>query len=192
MKTLHKFRTVSEMIEFFGDYSDDNGTFEELSVSPNNVFKLKVVTCDREHPAIQGKMLKGSILYGVYRTFIHVPNCNVVGIISSLSGTDKAAAIGLTVRRSVVLAMAKRIFKVKHLHELVNCDPFPTEGNKTEVLNEFTQAFLSVDTDYHYDFLVRMATADFMKNQELLLPIQQIVAQTTNEIHSNKRRGKKC
>lgn len=65
-----KFSNISDMIEEFSDYSNSNGTYKILSLSPLHI-QLSPMVVAGDFPEVIEEMIKRAMIYGVYRSFIH-------------------------------------------------------------------------------------------------------------------------
>ena len=121
-----QFGTVSEMVEDFGDFSAENGTFAVLSEQPLQVrFAATVVPGDL--PENVNREVRRAALYGVYRTFLHttaesvqvtaVPNQVTINPYSSK--LLNSPALKITVTRAQALAAAKALTGADALDDLV-------------------------------------------------------------------------
>lgn len=65
-----QFSSVDIMVEEFNDYSSIDGTFKVISQEPLHIqFSPQIVEGD--YPDVIREMVDRSLVYGIYRTFIH-------------------------------------------------------------------------------------------------------------------------
>jgi hypothetical protein len=62
------YNSIPEMIEAMNDYSESNGTFKMIS---KNHFQLSPMIVENDSPSVIDEQVKRSLIYGIYRTFIH-------------------------------------------------------------------------------------------------------------------------
>jgi hypothetical protein len=67
-----QFKTVAQMVESFGDYSEEGRTFKVLSKNPLHI-QLSPVVVGTESPEMMQNVAKMAALYGLFRSFIHTP-----------------------------------------------------------------------------------------------------------------------
>lgn len=65
-----QFKTVNEMIEDRGDYSEENGSFKLVSAQPLKI-QLAPSVVPGDLPENVQREIRRAALYGVYRTFTH-------------------------------------------------------------------------------------------------------------------------
>ncbi|WP_252275201.1 hypothetical protein [Pseudomonas subflava] len=121
------FATVGEMIEDRGDYSAENGTFEQIAAEP-----LKILIAGTIVPGDlaenNAREVRRAALYGVYRTLIHTGanKVTVVAVPRELNireGTSRVLdrpTLSITATRAQALEAASRFVKVDTAADLVN------------------------------------------------------------------------
>ncbi|WGO84704.1 hypothetical protein [Arsenophonus apicola] len=76
-------RHISETIEDFGDYYPENNSFKLLSKKPLTM-QLSPLDFTNDFEDVKELLVKRSVVYGIYRTFVHSNN-NKVTIVSFLT-----------------------------------------------------------------------------------------------------------
>jgi len=126
---IAKFKSVPDMIVGFGDYDEGNGTFKVLSSEGIPDFQLSTQIVDGDLESVILENVKRDIIYGVYRTFIHTDYDTVqitsIPLVLNLKNPgkrdyrqqDKAT---IKIKRDKVLQVAKKLFKVNSLRDLVS------------------------------------------------------------------------
>ncbi|GEM_PF-5675560 len=128
-----KFKSVPKMIADFGDYDEENGTFKMFTSKevPNFQLSNRVVKGDLESVILES--VKRDILYGIYRAFIHTDydTVQVTSIPSLLDFKNPSKheylqqyKATLKVKRNKVLQVAKKLFQVNSLNDLVSLSKY--------------------------------------------------------------------
>jgi hypothetical protein len=121
-----QFADVPAMIEDFGDYSSENGSFKLISSTPLHL-QLAPTVVSGDSPENVERELRRAVLYGVYRTFIHT-NADAV-IVTSMPNQvtinphtskllDKPTLMA-TVTRAQALQAVKHLVDAQQLSDLV-------------------------------------------------------------------------
>lgn len=137
------FDSLPAMVEDFGDFSEENGTFKVLSAKPLHVqFSPQVVPGDL--PENIRYEVQRAALYGVFRTFVHT-SVDAVQVTASPIEVDlkngeskklKVPSVNITVTRAQALASIKKFIQVNDFSELVD----PQQMGKTQ-LDNWTKGF---------------------------------------------------
>lgn len=120
------FSNVSAMVEDFGDYSAENGSFTLVSSEPLHL-QLAPTVVPGDLPENNVREVRRAALYGVYRTFIHTnaPAVKVTSVPNEVTFNPHASKIldkpGLvvTVTREQALQAVKQLIDVQQLSDLV-------------------------------------------------------------------------
>lgn len=62
------YNSIPEMIEAMNDYSESNGTFKMIGKVH---LQLSPLVVENDFPSVIDEQVKRSLIYGIYRTFIH-------------------------------------------------------------------------------------------------------------------------
>ena len=159
---IAKFKSVPEMIVYFGDYNAGNGTFKMFTSEGIPDFQLSNNVVDGELKSVILEGIKRDLIYGVYRTFIHTDHdtVKITGIpllldLKNLSKRDYLQQYKATiqVKRDEVLQVAKKLFQVSSLSDLVSSSNLWT--------NVFNQGYYndqgSPTLDVHYAALLEVS-----------------------------------
>lgn len=121
-----QFADVPAMIEDFGDYSSENGSFKLISSKPLHL-QLAPTVVSGDLPENVEREVRRAALYGVYRTLIHT-NADAV-IVTSVPNqvtmnphTSKLLgkpSLMITVTREQALQAVKHLVDAKQLSDLV-------------------------------------------------------------------------
>ncbi|WP_130932227.1 hypothetical protein [Pseudomonas sp. Sample_24] len=140
------FDSLPAMVEDFGDFSEENGTFKVLSAKPLHVqFSPHVVPGDL--PENVRYEVQRAALYGVFRTFVHT-SADAVQVTAAPLEIDiknggtrklKGPAVDITVTRAQALAAVKKFIQVNDFSDLVD----PQQMGKIQVDN-WTKDFESL------------------------------------------------
>lgn len=71
-KQISKFDSVASLMNYFGDYTKNGNTFEVLKKTPLHI-RLSPGTVPRDLPENINSDVNRSIVYGIYRSFVHTP-----------------------------------------------------------------------------------------------------------------------
>lgn len=121
------FDSLTAMVEDFGDFSEENGTFKVLATKPLHVqFSPQVVS--EELPENVRYQVQRAALYGVYRTFVHTSAGSVqvtaipveIDLKSHGLKKMKGPTVNVTVTRAQALAAVQKFIKVSDFSELVD------------------------------------------------------------------------
>lgn len=120
------FDNFPAMVEDFGDFSEENGTFKVLKTQPLHVqFSPQIVPGDlAENVRYE---VQRAALYGVYRTFVHTSAESVhvtalpieLDIKNRTSKTLKGPLVDVTVTRAQALAAVQKLIQVNNFADLV-------------------------------------------------------------------------
>jgi len=128
------FRTIPYMIEQLGEFSELEGTFRMLKTEDVPHFQLATVMAltprELQAQTLQiEEAVKRLVIIGVYRTFIHTPHdeVTVTGIPLAINPANptrrnnylQSYSVTLTVSRTKALAVARNLFKVNKLSDLL-------------------------------------------------------------------------
>ena len=121
-----RFSSVTEMIEEFSDYSSSNGTYN-LSSSELLHIQLSPMVVDGDLPEVIEESIKRTIIYGIYRSFIHtgIEQITVTAIpmeISFKGGKNrylKGYERTITISRDKAISLIKKHLKISNLSSLV-------------------------------------------------------------------------
>lgn len=141
LSPLH-FADVTSMIEDFGDYSVETGTFKLISDSPLEIqFAATVAAGDL--PENVQRELRRAALYGVYRTFVHtdtgvvkvkaVPNLMTSATARSI---QESPSLEVTVTRDQALQAVQSLVPAGSFSDLV----LPERAGKIQ-LDNWTKSF---------------------------------------------------
>lgn len=121
-----QFADVPAMIEDFGDYSAEKGTFKLVSSTPLQ-FQIAPTVAAVDLPENVQRELRRAALYGVYRTFVHT-GADAVKIKAvpmewktnptTLTIQDKPS-LEITVTRAQALKAAQSLVEVQQFSDLV-------------------------------------------------------------------------
>jgi hypothetical protein len=140
------FDNLPAMVEDFGDFSDENGTFKLLSTQPLHVqFSPQIVPGDLAENVRYA--VQRAALYGVYRTFVHTSAESVrvtatpieLDIKNGTSKKLKGPLVEVTVTRAQALSAVKKLIQVNNFAELVK-----PEQMGTMQLDNWTKGFESL------------------------------------------------
>lgn len=110
------------MIEDFGDYNLERGTFKVLSEGKSPHIQLSPEVYASDPAYMVNEMVNKSAIYGIYRTFIHT-DINLITVTSVPIANKQlleSQGITLTVNKNDVQSVANSLFGVSQLSELVN------------------------------------------------------------------------
>ena len=121
-----KFASVGEMVEEFSDYSSSNGTYKNLSSKPLHI-QLSPIVVPGDYSGVIEEIIKRTIIYGVYRSFIHtdINQITVTAIpmeISFKGGEPrylKGYERSITINRDKAEKLIEKYLKVSELSQLV-------------------------------------------------------------------------
>lgn len=133
-----KFESVAAMIEDFGDYSAENGTFKQVTDAPLQIQLATTVAAGDLQENID-RELRRAALYGVYRTFIHTDTdaVKVRVVPNELAGSPPTLTVRerpnleVTVTRAQALQAAQSLVQVEQLSDLVT----PEQAGKIQLDN---------------------------------------------------------
>lgn len=122
-----KFKSVKEMIETFGDYHPDVGTFQIISKSPLHI-RLSPRFTAGDLPENIKDEVSSSLVYGVYRSFVHtdIQLITVTAIPKEISFKTKKHRFlnsykrTITVSRTKALKVIRMILGINSFSNLVN------------------------------------------------------------------------
>lgn len=105
------------MIEDFNDYDDKS--FKMLDTQPIPHIQLSLPLLPNDHKDVIEETVQRATIYGIYRTFLHTANKQVK--VTSIPSDPKLKkyAVTLQVNRDQVVEVAKQLFGVNSLKELV-------------------------------------------------------------------------
>ena len=138
------FPSVEVMINDFNDYSISNGTFKMLEKDPLHI-QLSPQIVQGEFPEIIEFYVKRTLVYGIYRTFIHTPADRVIitavpqeinfhtNEVRYVSGYKRT----ISKTRTEALALVKKYLRVDSLSDLVT----ENEINDMTFINQWTTEF---------------------------------------------------
>jgi hypothetical protein len=121
------FDSLPAMVEDFGDFSAENGTFKVVADKPLHVqFAPQVVPGDL--PENIRYEVQRAALYGVYRTFVHTSVDSVqvtaypieIDLKSHVSKNLKGPTVNVKVTRAQALAAVQKFIRVDDFSELVD------------------------------------------------------------------------
>jgi len=121
-----KFNNISEMVEEFSDYSSSNGTYRHISSEPLHI-QLSPMVVDGEPPEVIEETIKRTIIYGIYRSFIHtdINQITVTAIPMELdfkggkSRYLKGYERSITINRDKARKLIEKYLEVSKLSQLV-------------------------------------------------------------------------
>lgn len=141
LSPLH-FADVPAMIEDFGDYSAETGTFKLVSDSPLEI-QIATLVAAGDLPENVQRELRRAALYGVYRTFVHtdagavkvkvVPNVMTSATERSIQDTP---SLEVTVTREQALQAVQSLVPAESFSDLV----LPEQAGKIQ-LDNWAQSF---------------------------------------------------
>ena len=71
-KGVSKFQDVVSLIEDFGDYSADAGTFKVISLEPLHI-QVSPQVFPGDNTEVIKSLINRAVIYGVYRSYVHTP-----------------------------------------------------------------------------------------------------------------------
>ncbi|MCP1605738.1 hypothetical protein [Pseudomonas citronellolis] len=129
---LH-FSDVPALIEDFGDYSAENGTFRLVSTVPLRI-QLSPMVVPGDLPENDAREIRRAALYGVYRTFVHTDAKAVKVIVvpkevdlkTGKSHLRDKPSIEVTATRDQALKAVKKLIKANQFADLVQPEQMGT------------------------------------------------------------------
>lgn len=120
------FADVPAMIEDFGDYSAENGSFKLISSSPLHI-QLAPTVVPGDLPENVQREIRRAAIYGVYRTLIHTsaPAVKVSSVPNQVTFNPQSSKIlekpslVVTVTREQALQAVKKLIDAQQLSDLV-------------------------------------------------------------------------
>ena len=120
------FPSVEVMIDDFNDYSTSNGTFKVLAKDPLHI-QLSPQIVQGELPEIIEFYVKRTLVYGIYRVFVHTPadRITVTAVPQEINfhTNDVRYVPGykrtISITRTEALALIRKYLRVNSLSDLV-------------------------------------------------------------------------
>lgn len=122
-----RYSSISEVVEKWSDYAEEDNTFKVIAESPLQVFVApKVIVGD--HPDVIDAVLKRAIVYMVYLNFIYTDSDRIQVTAQPLQYSLNpyqetllnAPRYQVDITRDKALAAAQKIFNVKTFNELID------------------------------------------------------------------------
>lgn len=116
------YSSVQDMIEDFGDYSLERGTFKVLSKGKSPHIQLSPKVYATDPTSMINEMVNKAAIYGIYRAFIHtdIDSITVTSVPVANKQLLDSQGITLTVNKNDIQNVANALFGVSQLSELVN------------------------------------------------------------------------
>ena len=143
-----QFNSVADLFQDFNDYSPDNGTFKLLSVKPLHI-QVSPLTVPRDFSDVIEEETKRSIIYSIYRSFIHTPVTSITVTAIPLEVDWKTRnkkylykyKKKVTITKAKALSLIRQYIGVSSFQDLVTIEKVGDLEFKDQWSNNFKRIF---------------------------------------------------